>query len=199
MPDPADETEPPISTYAILDEVIETPAVEPPAAPDCCPHCRTRFRLHSFICVECGYDRRHQEHHVGIRTNLTVTGDPSDHHSLQASWTPETAATVSARAPASRLPWPFNQRIFARSDTGRELPLVEDFGRYFQEARHKCQKCRGVVEIRRRLPDRRWQLMLSVITLGLWLPVWFGFEIACRIMSWRCTNCRGRVRRSLID
>jgi hypothetical protein len=118
---------------------------------------------------------------------------------LQADWSPDETLPEAGPAPKSRLPWPFNRSVIARSDTGRELPLVEDFGRYFQEAKHYCPKCRGVMEIRRRLPDRRWHAILGLCSLGLWMPAWLGFEIICRILSWRCTNCRGRIRRSLID
>ena len=53
----------------------------------------------------------------------------------------------------------------------------------------KCKRC-GTVLATRQGTSHIFHLILSVITCGLWLPVW---ALSCvKIGGWRCSKCGGR-------
>ncbi|MCZ6835163.1 MAG: hypothetical protein O7G85_05250 [Planctomycetota bacterium] len=66
-------------------------------------------------------------------------------------------------------------------------------GASFQTQQAYCQACRAVVEVRRKLPNTTLHIWLSMLTLGLWLPVWGLLRALARLRSWRCVNCRRHI------
>lgn len=60
-----------------------------------------------------------------------------------------------------------------------------------QETSKHCKRCARHVLARRPGPAHVLHLVLSVITGGLWLPVWL---LSClRFGGWRCGACGARV------
>ena len=57
----------------------------------------------------------------------------------------------------------------------------------FQESSGWCEECEGLVLVRRPGTNHVLHLLLSVITLGWWLPIWL--LSAVKIGGWRCSQC----------
>lgn len=57
----------------------------------------------------------------------------------------------------------------------------------FQEAGGYCDDCNRNVMIRRQGTSHILHLFLSVITVGLWIPVWLLSSV--RFGGWRCIVC----------
>lgn len=65
----------------------------------------------------------------------------------------------------------------------------------FQEASGWCKGCKRQRVIRRPGTGHVLHLLLTCLTLGLWLPIWVLSSI--KIGGWRCGSCGRGVRRSL--
>ena len=63
----------------------------------------------------------------------------------------------------------------------------------FQETGGYCESCERDVMIRRQGTSHVVHLIISLVTLGLWLPIWILASI--RIGGWRCTICGNRAAR----
>ena len=92
------------------------------------------------------------------------------------------------------------RRRRAKRDAHRIAGVYDPvYGASFQQRQAYCQACRGVVEVRRKLPLRALHGWVSMLTLGLWLPIWGMLELVARFSSWRCVNCRRRIYEALIS
>lgn len=58
-----------------------------------------------------------------------------------------------------------------------------------------CKNCGKKVRIERPSTSHVLHLILSVLTCGLWIPIWILCSI--RIGGWRCVSCGSIVSRSL--
>lgn len=65
-----------------------------------------------------------------------------------------------------------------------------------QEATGFCKRCNKQVMIRRPGTNHVLHLLLSIVTVGIWLIVWV--LTAIKIGGWRCSQCGSRVSRSLL-
>lgn len=52
-----------------------------------------------------------------------------------------------------------------------------------------CSHCNDSVLIRRRGPNHVLHLLLSMATVGLWLPVWLIVGVSSLFGSWHCATC----------
>ena len=50
-----------------------------------------------------------------------------------------------------------------------------------------CKDCERRVVVFRPRANHLLHLLLTLITAGLWLPIWLG--LAIRIGGWRCAEC----------
>lgn len=55
-----------------------------------------------------------------------------------------------------------------------------------------CNHCRANVMAQRNTVNHLLHLVLVLLTLGLWLPVWLVLVLA-NMGGWRCTRCGGKV------
>lgn len=62
-----------------------------------------------------------------------------------------------------------------------------------QEATGFCRRCNATVLIRMQTANHVFHLLMALITIGLWIPIWF----LCSLSSWRCSRCGATVRRKL--
>lgn len=67
--------------------------------------------------------------------------------------------------------------------------------RYLEEEAF-CDSCGTKVVVSRLAPLHGLHALLTLVTVGIWLPVW-GI-LWCRSPPWRCASCNQRVRRSSI-
>lgn len=67
------------------------------------------------------------------------------------------------------------------------------FGHHYESMKGYCQTCRSEKEARRRLPHRKLQFWLTILTLGIWLPGWGILEMVYKLRGWRCIHCRRKV------
>ena len=65
-----------------------------------------------------------------------------------------------------------------------------------QEATGYCKKCERQVMVRRKGTNHVLHLLLSLVTLGLWIPVWILLSI--KVAGWRCSQCGMKAGRSLL-
>jgi hypothetical protein len=56
--------------------------------------------------------------------------------------------------------------------------------------RHFCRICQEGRDFCRRHPDHPRHFRLTLLTLGLWAPVWLALSIAARDRPWQCIRCR---------
>jgi len=60
-----------------------------------------------------------------------------------------------------------------------------------QQASRWCRSCDSQVRAQRPGANHILHLLLSLITAGLWIPIWV---LSCvRFGGWRCVFCGGRV------
>jgi len=52
-----------------------------------------------------------------------------------------------------------------------------------------CEDCRGRRVIKKRTPDRGFQMILSIITGGIWLLIWLLLELETAARAWTCVHC----------
>lgn len=64
-----------------------------------------------------------------------------------------------------------------------------------EESTGWCRCCQAQRLIRRPGTSHVLHLLLAVITLGLWIPIWLLCSI--RFGGWRCTQCGSRVSRTI--
>ena len=57
-----------------------------------------------------------------------------------------------------------------------------------------CSRCGQIRRFTRRGIDHRRHRLATVLTFGLWGPVWFYLHQRDQQRSWRCGICRGRQR-----
>jgi hypothetical protein len=62
-----------------------------------------------------------------------------------------------------------------------------------QKARHYCPQEKKAVIAERQTPNHVLHLLLSVITCGLWLPVWLLLGLFGN-GPWLCPSCAARTR-----
>lgn len=74
-----------------------------------------------------------------------------------------------------------------------------EFGAFYQVRRTYCKACRDVKEVRRRLPNRRVHLWLTLLTLGIWSIPWGFLELRAQLHYWKCINCHGRIYQSIFS
>lgn len=74
-----------------------------------------------------------------------------------------------------------------------------ELGYHYQVHRAYCSACREVMEIRRKLPNRKVHYWMTMITLGVWLIPWGIAEIKARFHYWRCINCRRHIYHSTLS
>ena len=65
-----------------------------------------------------------------------------------------------------------------------------------QEATGFCKGCNRQVMIRRKGTNHILHLLLSCLTVGLWIPIWIFCAI--KIGGWRCSQCGMKTSRSLL-
>lgn len=61
----------------------------------------------------------------------------------------------------------------------------------FEESSRFCRFCDQRVLVRRQTPMRLIHFLMSLLTAGLWLAVWFLAE--CFKKPWRCSRCGKKV------
>jgi ssDNA-binding Zn-finger/Zn-ribbon topoisomerase 1 len=64
-----------------------------------------------------------------------------------------------------------------------------------QEAAGHCRKC-GDVLVKRPGTRHVLHLLLSIVTMGFWIPIWLLCSI--KIGGWRCSQCGKRASRRLL-
>lgn len=62
-----------------------------------------------------------------------------------------------------------------------------------QEAGGHCLNCAKDVLVKRQGTSHVLHLLLSLITVGFWIPVWFLSSV--KIGGWSCGACGGKARR----
>lgn len=65
-----------------------------------------------------------------------------------------------------------------------------------QEATGFCKACNRQVMIRRKGTNHVLHLLLTLVTLGLWVIIWLLMSI--KIGGWRCSECGLQVSRDLL-
>lgn len=58
-----------------------------------------------------------------------------------------------------------------------------------------CGHCEDRVLVRRRSTNHVLQLLLCVVTFGLWIPIWFLTSV--RFGGWLCAQCGSRASTSI--
>jgi len=58
------------------------------------------------------------------------------------------------------------------------------------KTRRRCMACKRHVMGERKGTNHILHLLLSVFSVGIWLPIWF--MLAIKIGGWRCPFCGGR-------
>lgn len=176
-----------VESSSILKDIAES--IIPESVENPCPACDAAMPEDALLCCECGHNLMTGESNKGLEKQV-----------LQKIWDSH-EVLIEERLPTYKknLFSFFTGKKYRRIELESIEPIVDDFGRFYQKATYYCRKCWNDKEVRRRLPDRRFHKVLCVLTLGLWLPIWLVTEIVFRFRSWRCTNCRGRIRKALID
>jgi zinc-ribbon domain len=64
-----------------------------------------------------------------------------------------------------------------------------------QEASGFCKGCNRQVVVRRQGTNHVLHLLLALVTVGIWIPIWLLLSI--KIGGWRCGSCGLRASRSL--
>lgn len=59
-----------------------------------------------------------------------------------------------------------------------------------------CRVCEKQMPIHEAQPRHALHFMLSMVSLGLWLPVW-GLSTSGKLVSPRCSNCGSKVQRNM--
>ncbi len=57
----------------------------------------------------------------------------------------------------------------------------------FQETGGYCKYCEVRVMVRRNGTSHILHLLLAIVTMGFWIPVWFLMSI--KVGGWRCIEC----------
>jgi len=65
-----------------------------------------------------------------------------------------------------------------------------------QEAAGYYRKCGTNVLVKRPGTNHVLHLLLSIVTMGFWLPIWILVSI--KIGGWRCNQCGGRAKRRIL-
>ena len=58
-----------------------------------------------------------------------------------------------------------------------------------------CRACRGERRIYHRRPDHAFQLLVTLVTAGLWAVPWLAMWIVSLRRPWRCQICRRPVEK----
>ena len=58
-----------------------------------------------------------------------------------------------------------------------------------QEASRYCKHCGKQVLVRRASTNHVLHLLLSIVTCGVWLPIWILGALCNQTIKWRCTHC----------
>lgn len=66
-----------------------------------------------------------------------------------------------------------------------------------QQARGWCDDCEKNMKIERPGTNHVLHIILSLLTLGLWIPIWSICSI--KIGGWRCVQCGSKCRRKLLS
>jgi hypothetical protein len=61
--------------------------------------------------------------------------------------------------------------------------------------RHYCPQCEQPRPFRRRVVNRKLHLRLTILTVGLWAPVWVVLALR-KPRPWRCSFCWSTARRA---
>jgi phage FluMu protein Com len=59
-----------------------------------------------------------------------------------------------------------------------------------------CPRCQHVQLFKRMPAEHRWHLLITVLTVGLWLVSWLSAVIVCHLQPWRCPRCDLRLPRN---
>lgn len=65
-----------------------------------------------------------------------------------------------------------------------------------QEAAGYCRKCNANVLVKRPGTNHVLHLLMSIVTVGFWIPIWFLCSI--KIGGWRCSQCGSKASRRLL-
>ena len=58
-----------------------------------------------------------------------------------------------------------------------------------QEESKYCDRCKQNVLVRKPATNHILHLILSLITVGFWIPIWILVGISVASTKWRCTHC----------
>jgi hypothetical protein len=56
-----------------------------------------------------------------------------------------------------------------------------------------CPHCRVYRVCERPAPNHVFHLLMTLVTLGIWLVVWLWIGINAEFRPWVCSSCRGEV------
>jgi hypothetical protein len=62
----------------------------------------------------------------------------------------------------------------------------------YQETNGFCDECKSNVTLKRKKPAHLLHLILSIITLGSWLIIWFFLILRKNNKEWMCSQCGGK-------
>jgi len=65
----------------------------------------------------------------------------------------------------------------------------------YQERSGFCDTCKKQVMVRRAGTSHLLHLILTCLTMGLWLIVWLLSSV--KVGGWRCTNCGSVVKKNI--
>jgi hypothetical protein len=65
--------------------------------------------------------------------------------------------------------------------------MGQDIGRRY------CKECKKMVKVESKGSSHILHLLLSIITCGLWIPLWF---LCAMSRDWRCAECGSRKTQS---
>jgi len=62
------------------------------------------------------------------------------------------------------------------------------------KTRRYCPEDDRMVLAEKRTPNHILHLLLAVVTVGLWIPIWILISIASEFGSYQCPECGGNTR-----
>lgn len=62
------------------------------------------------------------------------------------------------------------------------------------KARRYCPEDDRMVLAEKQTPNHVLHLLLAIVTVGLWLPIWILISVASEFGSYRCPECGGSTR-----
>ena len=58
-----------------------------------------------------------------------------------------------------------------------------------QEESKYCDRCKRYMLVRKPATNHILHLILSIVTVGFWIPIWILVGISVASTKWRCTHC----------